>query len=455
MKVVFIRPQPSGDTIGLQHVMIVEPLELEILATLVMEKHEVAIYDMILERQSYSEILQAENPDVICYTGYITHIPSIISLCIEAKKMFPEVINIVGGVHVEKFPEDVKSECVDYKVVRNATRTFPQLIDYISGSSGFPTGVLKRNEILNGQALPAFDFYVPIPDRSLTAKYRKEYFYVFHDKVALLKTSFGCPYQCTFCFCRQITDGNYFARDLDEVFDELQGIEEREIYIVDDDFLLDVDRIQRFIFELKRRNIRKHFLVYGRADFIASHPEIIRDFKEVGLRTVIVGLESFKDIELEVFNKKTSKEINVRALSVMNRCQVDCYAAVIISPDWDKADFKKAAEMLRILKIKFVNLQPLTPLKGIQMDFDENKLIIDRTDFARWDLAHVVIKPEKMELAEFYRNILELYEKVILNPRHLFSHLKYPLRMQLKMARGVQKVRKQYRSMILKSNGYA
>ena len=46
MKVVFIRPQPSGDTIGLQHVMIVEPLELEILATLVMEKHEVAIYDM-------------------------------------------------------------------------------------------------------------------------------------------------------------------------------------------------------------------------------------------------------------------------------------------------------------------------------------------------------------------------------------------------------------------------
>ena len=74
----------------------------------------------------------------------------------------------------------------------------------------------------------------------------------------------------------------------------MQGIEEREIYIVDDDFLLDVDRIQRFIFELKRRNIRKHFLVYGRADFIASHPEIIRDFKEVGLRTVIVGLESFK-----------------------------------------------------------------------------------------------------------------------------------------------------------------
>jgi len=455
MKIVFIRPKPSDDTIGLQHVMIVEPLELEILATLVKEKHKVVIYDLILENQSYSAILHKEKPDIICYTGYITHIPCIIDLCKEAKKLLPVVINIVGGVHVEKFPEDLEDESVDYKVIRNATRTFPQLIDYISGYSQFPLGVLKRNEILNASDLPTFDFYVPIPDRSLTSKYRKEYFYVFHDKVALLKTSFGCPYQCSFCFCRQITGGKYYARDLDEVFIELQGIDEKEIYIVDDDFLFDVERIQRFIFELKRRNIRKHFLVYGRADFIASHPEIIRDFKEVGLRTIIVGLESFKDVELEGYNKKTNKGINIQALNVMNQYHVDCYAAVIIAPHWDKSDFNKAAETLRKLKIKFVNLQPLTPLKGIQLDIDERELIIDRTDFARWDLAHVVIKPDNMNIADYYRNILNLYEKIILNPRNLLGHLKYPLRMQLKMARGVHKVQKQYRTMISNNNNYA
>jgi hypothetical protein len=31
MKILFVRPKPSKETIGLQHVMIVEPLELEVL----------------------------------------------------------------------------------------------------------------------------------------------------------------------------------------------------------------------------------------------------------------------------------------------------------------------------------------------------------------------------------------------------------------------------------------
>lgn len=51
MKVLFVRPKPSPETIGLQHLMIVEPLELEILATLIKDKNEVKIVDMILEKE--------------------------------------------------------------------------------------------------------------------------------------------------------------------------------------------------------------------------------------------------------------------------------------------------------------------------------------------------------------------------------------------------------------------
>jgi len=79
------------------------------------------------------------------------------------------------------------------------------------------------------------------------------------------------------------------------VIDELEGIREKEIYIVDDDFLLSRSRVSEFIRLLHERNIRKKYLLYGRADFIASNPDLIRDFKNAGLRTVIVGLESFID----------------------------------------------------------------------------------------------------------------------------------------------------------------
>jgi len=449
MKVLFVRPKPLPSTIGLQHLMIVEPLELEILATLIQEDHEVEIVDMILEKKSISHFLTERKPDVLCLTGYITHIPVIIEYCLTAKKINNKLITIVGGVHIEKYPEDIDNISIDYRVVRNATRAFPKLINYLYNGSEFPAEVLRFMEKLNEKDLPDYDFYVPIPDRSLTQKYRNRYFYVFHNKVALIKTSFGCPYTCHFCFCREITGGSYYERPLNEVITELQSIKEKEIYIVDDDFLLNPKRIREFIRLLKERKINKKFLVYGRADFIASYPEIIKDFKNCGLRTVIVGLESFQDIELKEFNKKTTENINKLAMSVLNHNNIDCYAAVIISPSWNQDEFKKARKIMNELKIKFVNLQPLTPLKGIRLEIDEEKLIVNRSDFARWDLAHVTIRPEKMSIEDFYKNILDLYLKIVLNPRNLISHLKYPLYMYWKMTRGMYKVKKQYKIKIM------
>ncbi len=449
MKVLFVRPYPSSETIGLQHLMIVEPLELEVLATLIMDKYDVRIVDMILEKENIGYFINEYDPDVLCVTGYITHIPVIIDYCKEAKQIKPEIVTITGGVHCELFPEDINHESIDYRVIRNATKTFPVLIDHISGMVDMPKGVLKTNQNLNGSTLPDFDFYYPQPDRSLTNKYRKKYFYVFHDKVALIKTSFGCPFKCKFCFCRKITGDNYYARPLSEVIDELLSIKEDEIYIVDDDFLLNKERIHQFIDLLKEKNLKKKFLVYGRADFIASNPDLIKEFKNVGLRTIIVGLESFEDAELNEFNKLTSSNINKQAMAVMNQNNVDCYAAVIISPSWKQEDFKKAGDIMLDLGIKFVNLQPLTPLKGTGLLDKEESLIIERDDYAKWDLAHVSLRPDNMSVQDFYMNILHLYQRIVLNPKNLYRHLKYPLSMHFKMIKGIIKVKKQYQNKIM------
>ncbi len=435
--------------------MVVEPLELEILATLISSRHEVRIVDMILEKRNLSNFILDFTPDVLCITGYITHIPVMVEYCREAKKISTQIITVVGGVHIEKFPEDIDHESVDYRVVRNATSTFPRLLDFIVGKTEFPAGVLRTHQMFFESDTPAYDFYCPLPDRSLTEKYRKKYFYVFHDKVALIKTSFGCPYQCKFCFCRIITGNRYYARPLDEVMQELSSIREKEIYIVDDDFLVSVARIKEFIHLLKEREIRKKYLVYGRADFIAAHPDLIKEFKEVGLRTVIVGLESFEDIELYAFNKQTTSNMNQQAMAVLNKYKVDCYAAVIVSPSWSLADFRKAGDIMLSLGIKFVNLQPLTPLKGTGLEIAEESLVIDRNDYAKWDLAHVAIRPEMMSLEDFYTCILKLYLRILLHPGNLASNLKYPLHMQWKMAIGMIKVSRQYKNRIKEINGHA
>lgn len=451
MKILFIRPKPSAETIGLQHLMIVEPLELEILATLVKDKHKVKIADMILEDKKVIDTIAEFNPDVLCLTGYITHIPVIIQHCITAKKFNKDIITIAGGVHTEKHPDDISSYAVDYRVIRNATRTFPLLIDYLCNKTEFPKGVLKQGETADENSLPDYDFFVPIPDRTLTQKYRNKYFYVFHDKVALMKTSFGCPYKCNFCFCRIITGDNYFARPLNEVIEELSSIREKEVYIVDDDFLISANRVKEFISLIKINKIKKKFLIYGRADFIAANPELIRDFKKAGLRTVIVGLESFEDIELKQFNKQTTYNTNRHAMEVLNKYGVDCYAAVIISPSWDAKDFEKAGKIMNELGIKFINLQPLTPLKGTGIEIPENELVIRRNDFPKWDLAHVSIRPEKMSLEDFYKNIYNLYLKIITKPKNIITNFKYPLHMQIKLIKGMYRIKRQYESKIMEA----
>lgn len=455
MKVLFIRPAPSPETIGLQHIMIVEPLELEILATLIKADNDVSIIDMILEKRDIIYFINQHKPDIFCVTGYITHIPIMIEYCRLAKKINKNIITITGGVYVEKFPEDIDNRHIDYRVIRNATKVFPLLIDYLKGKSELPAGVLKTGEELNESLLPEYDFYTPIPDRTLTSKYRKKYFYVFHNKVALIKTSFGCTYRCKFCFCRKITDNKYYARPLDDVIEELSTIKEKEIYIVDDDFLLSKKRVKGFIDLLKENKINKRYLVFGRADFIAKNPDIIHDFKKVGLRTILVGLESFNNHELSGFIKQTSNNINQKALKVLNKYKVECFAAIITSPSWEDIDFRNVGDILEELGIKYINLQPLTPLKGTGLDIDERSLIIERNDFTRWDLAHVVIKPERMSIGDYYKNIIKLYLRVIVRPKHLIGYIKYSPAMQYKMIKGIINIYRQYQKRIMVVKDYA
>ncbi len=443
MKILFVRPKPSDETIGLQHVMLVEPLELEVLATCISDEYTSTIVDMILEKESIEFFIKKEQADIFCITGYITNVPEMIQYCEVAKSINPNTHTVAGGVHCEVCPDDLNHPAIDFRVVRNATTVFPQLLGYIKGQNKFPEGILKVNDIAGN--LPEFDFTFPIPDRRLTSKYRSQYFYIFHDKVALLKTAFGCPYSCNFCFCREITQKRYVERRLDEVIEEIKTIEEQDIYIVDDDFLTTRQRVKSFIEANHKEKLKKHYLLYGRADFIANNPDLMSEFKEVGLRTVIVGFESFFNHELRQYNKNVDAATNEKAMQVLNKTGIECYATIILSPEWGRKEFSMLRKKIKQLGIHYVNLQPMTPLPGTDNNQYQEKLIIPYSDFARWDLAHVTIQPEKMSVADFYKELLGVYNAALFQPSFLLSYMKkYPVSMLWKVIKGSFMVWKQY-----------
>ena len=71
-----------------------------------------------------------------------------------------------------------------------------------------------------------------------SAHLRPRYYYLFHQPVATMKTTWGCWYKCNFCFTWRITDGATHSRSPESIADELAQIDCEHVYIVDDIFLI-------------------------------------------------------------------------------------------------------------------------------------------------------------------------------------------------------------------------
>ncbi len=446
MNVLLIRPKPHKDTIGLQNLMICEPLELEYIASNIrIHGHKSVIIDMILEKRDITYFIKKYRPQAVGITGYISHVNVVKKYAREIKTCNPAIWVIVGGVHAEVNPEDFSSKYIDYIIRANGLKTITEILDRLEQKKeidGLP-GIYSRN---GKKPLKETCFPYVFPDRSKVDRYRSKYYYMFHRNCSLIKTSFGCPYRCTFCFCRQITDGCYFTRELDDIIAELKSIKETEIYIVDDDFLVNRNRILRFCSLLKKNHIKKRYLIYGRADFIAENEDVIRSFKKAGLRAVIVGLESCDSKELNDYHKLTQVAVNEKAVGILKKYDVECYGTFITGIDWKKADFQALEKWIKKLGIVFVNLQPLTPLRGTELyEKYKKEFIIREDEYEKWDLAHLVVKPTNISVRKYYFYTMMLYYHIMVNPKSaLYMIKKYGIRDTLKLSFGAFKVNVQY-----------
>ncbi len=468
MNVLLFRPRPDKETIGLQNVMICEPLELEyISANIEALGHKCTIVDMIIEKKNVQYFVKLYNPDVVGVTGYISHVNIMKRYAKEAKEVNPDIVTIIGGVHAEVNPQDFESPYIDYIIRANGIRTFIDILNHLdkkdaqdektdmtddNGSSHSKIACVEDGEIeciyVPGKKPPKKDttFDYLYPDREKVNKYRSKYYYMFHRNCSLIKTSFGCPYNCKFCFCRQIMDDQYFARDLEDIVNELEQIKETEIYIVDDDFLVGRDRILKFCDMLEERGIQKKYLIYGRADYIASNEDVIKRFKEVGLRAVIVGLESCDSRQLDDYNKRTNVGINEKAAGILKKYDVELYGTFILGLDWTWDDFNALYKWIKKLGLVFVNLQPLTPLRGTDIyEKYKPRFIVREDEYEKWDLAHLVVRPDHISVRKYYWYTMVLYYRITANPvSGWYMVKKYGLHDTLKLSIGAIAVNNQY-----------
>jgi radical SAM superfamily enzyme YgiQ (UPF0313 family) len=377
--------------------------------------HDVLLVDLHVDRKNINYYLKKYQPDVVLFTSYLIHVNIIKQYSDQVKQYNKNTVTAVGGVQTEVTPELFEYENIDYILGINGMKNVEILL-----------GALENHET------PKFEheqinknYMLPVVDRSLTDRYRKKYYYSYRVPCALLKTSFGCPYQCNFCYCTRITNYEYYVRELEPVMEEIMALKEDSVFIVDDNFLVDKERIKAFCDLLDKYNIHKNFYYSARADYIANNEDVIELLANHGFDTVFVGLESFKQEDLDNFNKKSDVETSEKAANILQKHNVELHASAIVGRDWDKEDFKNFSKWLHTIKYRYINFMSICPLPGTPIyNGLKNDLMFKEDEYEKFDFVHVMLKPTKLKTSQYYLEILKIYFRVTANLDNLFYIVK-------------------------------
>lgn len=406
MKVLLVRPK-APNFLAMFRFLDSEPLELEYLRTVVRQKgHQDCIYDGVIGKGSIRRVIKMEQPDIIAVTGYITQQDGMLEICKKAKTIHPETITVIGGVHAQLNPQGFFKPWVDYVFRSESCGAFGELLDFIAGDGGRdPSEIngLCRRDAGGWSWAPLWPEDInllPIPDRSFFYRHKRRYRYLDLPETAILKTAASCPYRCNFCYCARLHGGQYQVRDLDLVLEELQALQAGNVLIADDDFLIDPGRVREFAARVREAGIRKKYICYGRADFIASHPELVRELAEIGFVYFIVGLEAIDDDALAGYQKDTTRETNEACLRSIQDAGASCIGLLMMPLDAQRRDFGRLARWVASRPIRYATVSVFTPIPGTPI-FEEYKDRLRTTDLRKWDFLHLVVKPGRLSVAEY------------------------------------------------------
>jgi radical SAM superfamily enzyme YgiQ (UPF0313 family) len=412
MKILFVKPPLNPNIFTYTKY---EPLEFEYLAASVPE-HEVDIFDMRIEKNLMKKLRTFE-PELVGTTAYTCDVNTSKRLLKEIKNFNPGIKTIIGGHHATFMPSDFAESYIDTIFIGYADRSFKEYIDALENGEDLESvaniGLVRDGKILfTERKMNPLDLNaLPIPARHLTYKYYKKYHDSYGKRSALIMSSRGCPYRCTFCACWKLMDGKYATRNVEGVAEELKQIPtlSKIIDFSDDNTFHNIKRAWQLVEMIKKHGIERKYKMYARADTIVKNPKLFENFREIGLEYLTVGFESINDEGLEEINKKTSVEMNEEAIRILKKLGIYVDAHFIIYPRFTKDDFSNLFKYVDEHCLFRNTFAVLTPLPGTNL-YAENLEDLALRDYDYFDFGHSIFKTH-LSRKDFYRQLANIYRK--------------------------------------------
>lgn len=396
--------------------IVTEPLELMYIKTILMQEK---ITSYIIDDNFKLDKPKGVIPDLVILTGYNVAENLIISKAKAYKNKYPTVKIMVSGVHAQLNREVFRTEGIDYVYFSQSLETFRTFIktavdlelDYEKDdnkdinnkdinnkefkSNYFRKGVDIYDKLTDSWQLGQDDVLIKseniFPDRLVFNDIKSQTRYIDKTQVALVKSSHGCPYSCSFCYCRLLNNGIYLKPDYKKLISEISEIDSSYIWVIDDSFFITREDALDFIVNAKNEYLNKSLIIYLRADFIVENEDLMSELKSWGIDEVIVGFESEDESMLSEYNKGQTANIYQKAVNILKNQAIELTALFIVDPAYEIKDFLRLYKYIKKLDLDLYTISIMTPLKGT-LDYELRKHELIETDPRKFDFLHLVLK---------------------------------------------------------------
>ncbi len=458
LKVLLVRPHPYLPTSQwLQSMIRLEPYAQELIAGGIQEPHDVRICDLAVEDDdpigAFKQTLQEYQPDLVGFGGFSSQFNQNKELAGIVKDLLPGAITCLGGIHPSSYPTDCKCpELFDFIVRGDGVSAIKQVVAALENDEHLP-----ETEWILQPGSERFDELAALPPPALnsdgiTTKPRRDlvdmskYFCICYGRpgekvetlfpeIACVRTSVGCPMRCSFCVVHFLANGKYHQREVADVVDEIESLEQDYIYFVDDETFINTKRMRQMAEMLIERGVEKRYISWARSDTICKHPELFELWKKAGLEFVYIGFESLEEDNLDAYNKKASVSQNRKARQILRDLDLNIHAALMVNPDFTKEDFLTVQRAIKELAPAEFAFTVYSPPPGTQEFLDnlDNFICDDPCQF--YDCLHTIL-PTRLPLKEFYRYFTILYAMGAAKIPAKVNKVKMPLKDHLKFAVG-------------------
>jgi radical SAM superfamily enzyme YgiQ (UPF0313 family) len=421
MKILLVNPPNSGKSIpeekygidSIKQIFRGEPLALEVLAGNLLD-FEVRIVDLKAAPDSLAQVLAEFRPDIAGITGVTCEANSVLKIAGEIKESCGAQI-VVGGIHASNDPEFFNQPQIDYVVVGLGKASFRELVlalgegqkdIQIAGlaatSPGHPLQYIPRQ-------FSSADLADDIPPAyHLVEQYRSSYYLSsLQLDMGFVVTAFGCPFNCSFCCISGLTDGRYLTHNTDSVIRDIKMLGDIPVVrLLDANTFGDIEHAKRLCTAIQDAGIKKQFLADVRSDTVVKHPDLMRQWKEAGLRAVIIGFEEISDEGLKKMNKANLAAINTESISILHDIGITIIGDFIVSPDYNEADFDRLGQYISDNSVDLPMITVMTPLPGTKL-YNEMRDEIIIADLDYYTLTNAVV-PTKLAEKVFYQKYATL-----------------------------------------------